>query len=425
MKKKIGFSLALLVLCSTISVFAAPEQPTISANTTTPVGDQDVDLTLSEFVSPENELLQITYWQISYVPDFSEIHTTIAYNFDTFPGTEEEMSQFTLENDYLPFELPVYVRGAYEDLAQQVSPWSEPVEIILSRPEGLSLVYSEDFNSTEMGSLPSGWEEFNVNPARPNPPEENQGTSDFFNPILQTWAVLPYDFLLPLPWYPTWADKEANPPEYVETDLPLVEGNLVHSDTANFDSQTTYYEAHLLSPEIDLTGVTVVFVQFNTNYVQNQDNIAVVEYTLDNGSVNMPEVPTHGSSPELPGQPVGSWRPLVYFMDIDDLVFFEGSVDPAATLLLEADGTGFLYEDYVFAKDTVPYESLGEYITGVMNDSRTDGKRFMKFSLPELDNQSSVRFRWMMMGTYSWYFGFDSFEIWGVSETPVSNWALY
>lgn len=420
--------LLALAVCMVIATPAMSqvETPTLSVSTNTPSGIESVDLSITPFSSTSGSLLQQSQWEVALDDAFTMIYAQNVYDFETdLDLSDAEFAQWSIENSLMPFGTPLYIRARWVDDLGNESDWSNTEMVTLSAPEGLSLIWSEDFDSTPQGSLPEGWVEFNSNPERPDPPAVNEGSSNFYNPELISWTVVDYDFLLPLPWYPTWADKVANPRGLVETELNIVSGGVIHSDSANFDSATTYYEAHVLTPEIDLTGVTDVFVTFNFNYVQNQDNIAVVEYTLDGGSVDMPAAPEHGSAPERTGSPVGSWYPVVYHLDTPDVILFDGAVDAEATLLNAADGTEFLWDDYVFARETTPYSELGAFIEPRVNDSATDGKRFMKFSLPELDNQASVKFRWAYMGTYSWYCGFDNFQIWGVSETSVNDWSLF
>lgn len=403
-----------------------PDRPTLGVSSTNPSGIDSVTLSMSDVT-----LFDVwgSNWQVALDENFELIHIDLSRALETVPA-EEDLIRLPLETGYFAFGWTYYARARWSDEYGMFSPWSNTVSFTMAPGifDQLSLIFLEDFENTPTFALPDGWETFHSNPARPDPPSENVGTSDFYNPELQSWTVVEYDYLLQLPWYPTWANKTANPPGPVETHLGLIDGKSVHADTANFDSATAYYEAHLLSPEFDLTGVTEVHIAFNSNYVQNQDNIAVFEYTLDGGAVDMPNIPTHGELPDRVGAPVGTWHPVVYYLDLisgDVILRGDGSVDAAASLLQIAPGTSFMYEDYVFARATYSHDQLSPFISPRRDDYRMDGKRFERFHIPQLDNQPSVRFRWMIMGTYSWYWGFDDFQIWGVSETPVSDWSLY
>lgn len=427
-----GSYLTVFLLCFGGVAFAqAQPAPTLTLSPAEPSGLDDVTLAIT---GVDTGVIAASNWEVAIDPAFEKVHISVTRNIEN-TLSDEELVSVTLQNSFFPLGQTFHARVSYADDTQVSSDWSNTVSFTMAAGElaNLNVVYSEDFEGTEVFTLPEGWEEFNVNPDPVDPPEPNvsylidfYSSGAFWNPQLKSWTVVEYgDFLFGLPWYPTWENKDENSRGVVETDMNLAQGKLVHSDSASFDSNTAYYEAHLLSPEIDLTGVTDVVVAFNSNYVQNQDNIVVVEYTLDGGSVDMPSTPEHGTQPERPGTPTGTWYPVLYYMDVVDVMVFDGVVDMEGTLLGTADGTEFFYEDYVFAKAHISYEDLAPFMQPRIDDNATDGKRFERIRLPGLDNQSSVRFRWMMMGTYSWYFGFDNFQILGVGGVAVDDWSLY
>ncbi|RJP22515.1 MAG: hypothetical protein C4527_21675 [Candidatus Omnitrophota bacterium] len=405
-------------------VVSGPVKPSITVHPANPSGMDDIHLNGSEFRSMDNNFIAGSKWEVSLDSAFQKILITRTFTIEN-TISDEQFTQIELENSYFPLNRTIYARVAYTDDAGLTSPWSDTVSFTIGGLGNRWIVYSENFEKTEVNQLPVGWEEFNINPERPDPPAVNDGANDFYYPQLKTWSVQDYDYLMQLPWYPTWEDKASNPPGVVETDLRIVEGKSAHADTANFDSATAYYEAHLLSPEIDLSGVTDVVVAFHSNYVQNQDNIVIVEYTLDGGSVDMPETPPHGELPVSPGKPIGKWHPILYYMDSNLVQYFDAVIDAELTLIQSAEGLTFLYDDYVFAKEDHTYAELAPFVKPRINDHISDSKRFERMAIPALDNQPSVRIRWMVMGTYSWYYGFDNFQIWGVGGTPVENWSLY
>ena len=69
-------------------------------------------------------------------------------------------------------------------------------------------------------------------------------------------------------------------------------------------------------------------------------------------------------------------------------------------------------------------ESLAPHISGRVNDSQTESKRYELHRLPEADNQSKVRIRFAMNGTWSWYWAVDNFGLYSIEETPTTAPAI-
>ncbi len=251
-------------------------------------------------------------------------------------------------------------------------------------PETLKVVWSEDFESTAEGSLPSGWNEVNYT--------EPGGNEQFL-----TWAVQSYD---------TIAGIGGN-----RVNEPVVDGNSCYADSDGYGSP--YYEAHLTTPSIDLSGVTNVYLVYDSNYMQNQDNIGVLEYSIDGGTVG--------------DDVTGTWLPIAYLMDTADIFLdADGNIDAIATLEAEADGSGFAYGDYAYAMLTgMTEEDIAPYISARINDDTSESKRHEIYRLPEADNQSNVVITWLNMGTFSWFWGLDNVQIWGDDGTSVADWSLY
>ncbi len=65
-------------------------------------------------------------------------------------------------------------------------------------------------------------------------------------------------------------------------------------------------------------------------------------------------------------------------------------------------------------------ESLSPHISGRVNDSQTESKRFELHRLPQADNQAKVRIRFAMNGTWSWYWAVDNFGLYSIEETPTT-----
>jgi hypothetical protein len=140
-------------------------------------------------------------------------------------------------------------------------------------------------------------------------------------------------------------------------------------------------------------------MSFSSLYEQNQDNIGVVEYSVDGGN---------------------NWLPVIYYIDMADgggdiKYKADGTVDAVLTLTSANNDTanwttngiakGDKYGDAVAAPIT---DALGVYIAPRVNDNSTVDKRVEVFSLPQASRKSDVRLRFAQIGTGSWYFGVDN-----------------
>jgi len=404
-----------------IHAFAqAPEAPTLSIDTNTPTGLESVQLTGSELVSPSGEFHNKTILTVAVDENFETIYYTETIDIlqETPIVEDEDLINLVIENSQLPTGRTLYARIQYEDSLEQLSDFSNTVEITLQPFENLTLIYSEDFESYDVDSVPEGWEAIHTTPDM-----DPEGTYDYHNPQLQSWSIQDLDFLYTLVYFPGWDGGETGMDDVLPIDsvLKIADGKSLHSDSGDYVSESPVYEANVLSPVFDFTDVTDIVLAFNSNYLQNQDNIAVLEYTLDGGSVDISQYP------DLPGQPTGTWHPVSYYMDQSAVEYWEGGIDGLVSLEKQSDGTPYFYFDYTFADDNESYstEDLGPYILPRLDDGTVDGKRWERFRLPNCDNQPSVRFRWMMQGTWSWYWGIDNVQIWGISSTPVMDWSIY
>ena len=161
----------------------------------------------------------------------------------------------------------------------------------------------------------------------------------------------------------------------------------------------------LTTSDYDLAGSEDVLLAFNSLWEQNQDSIAVVEFSTDKGT---------------------TWQPVAYFLHSVDVRKDEaGKVDVEATFNTEysdvarytdeqGNELGGTYGAFVAA----PLQpSLGAYVQGRVDDSPVDGKRVEVFRLPGADNQKSVRFRLAHAGTDSWYWGIDNFGLYSIATS--------
>ena len=372
----------------------APMDPTVPNTPTISVSDtsafENVIFTCSDFAAGGDLTHVRTSWQIA----IDEAFETIVMSEDR----TTDMTTLLVDNSRLAFGLTYYARVLHSASNGKNSEFSAPVIFSLTAPSGLKTILSEDFESVAPGDLPSGWHAVNFSDA---------GGNEGF----ESWAVWPLETLNEMEYYPDYADAE---PSIYDSATPIVTGNSLHADSGGYGDP--YFEAHVISPEYDLSGVSDVYIVFNSDYLQNQDNIAALEFTIVGG--NMDEG----------GAVSGTWLPVVYYLDTADITYDDqGNVDAEATFDPNniADGTMYGYVDYIFAPQSMALTELAPYIVARFDDSTANSKRFERFRLPQADNQSSVRFRWTYMGTWSWYWGIDDLQIWGDDGTDISDWALY
>ena len=154
----------------------------------------------------------------------------------------------------------------------------------------------------------------------------------------------------------------------------------------------------VFTSDYNLTGRSNLWVSFHSSYIQNQDSIASLEYSIDGGA---------------------NWLPILYMLDdqngtADVHRFPDGTVDAVDTLETSVDGGaayGLNYGAFIGAPIT---QALAPYISGRINDDSIESHRVEIFPLPAADNQAKVRFRFMQAGTGSWYWGIDNFGIYSI-----------
>jgi hypothetical protein len=348
-----------------------PAKPSFTVSPLNPSVNDDVALTGSVFNSPSNLGLQKSEWQIAGDTNFANL----------LISTEIDDTTVTLLNKDLPMDVTLYARLRYVDDANQYSDYSDTVTFKLAPPAGTKRIFFEDFESTDEGSLPTDWKDVNFN--------------DADGGVYTTWSVVTTE---------TLTSYGSN-----RVDIPVFNGKSVYTESDRFGG---LQDDHLFSKRYNLSGVKDVWVSFSSNYLQNQDNIAVLEYSVDGGDLNDSR------------EPQGTWLPVLYYLDVADITYgADGTADATQTFRDEnvADGTQFAYNYWVFAK---PLSDLGPYIAAGRDDSKVN-KSYLKFRLSSADKQSSVVLRWSNMGTGSWFWGLDDVAIYGNDGTGVSDWSLF
>jgi hypothetical protein len=155
----------------------------------------------------------------------------------------------------------------------------------------------------------------------------------------------------------------------------LISGNFAYAESDNRGGNQVQM---LFSPDFNLTGRTNIYLSFHSIYEQNQDNIASVEYSIDEGA---------------------TWLPALYMIDQDDAIRDgSGGVDAELTLNTpQGDGAyGMSYGTWIGATIS---PALAPFISLRVNDNPTESKRVEFLRLAQADNQSKVRLRFMQAGT--------------------------
>ncbi len=300
-----------------------------------------------------------------------------------------------VEEYKLTFNDPTATGGTREAvLSYTVAPYAD---YVLPDP-----IWLETFDTVAEGAMPAGWT--TVTPLEPS------GSEDLMNPGSDSylvWVVISKQRVADIGTAGGWnAAHRLNTPEAYINGVRI--DSLIQNQFAYHESDTrggSQY-AELFTPNVNLTGKTDIYLVYHSIYTQNQDNIAGVEYSVDNGT---------------------TWLPVVYMVDKDDLLMKgDGSVDAEATLTaaradtaqyidpMTSETIGLTYGAFVkAARDTWP--NLTEYVSGRINDDQMESKRIERFRLPQADNKSQVKVRFFQAGTGSWFFGVDSVGFYSIT----------
>ena len=271
-----------------------------------------------------------------------------------------------------------------------------------------SPIYQETFDTTDEGGLPTGWTQTNATTVVNDSLDLLDRTSDSY----LGWTVLDRSRFN--------TDNAPFDTRRLMVSVGYLNGvlvtNLINDHCAYAASDGRPGSGNqiqmLFSPDFDLSGKTNIYLAYNSIYTQNQDNLGAVEYSIDQGS---------------------TWLPIIYMLDAsgtspggyDIVTNALGQVDGEATFTQARtdtpkvdDGAGgtrytFWYE-FVEAR---PLSSLGPYVSGRWNDDQSESKRIEVFRVSSADNQAKVRFRFVQVGTGSWYFGIDDFGLYSIAPT--------
>lgn len=282
----------------------------------------------------------------------------------------------------------------YEDnsAGKQTNTWSFTVQyyqsVTLPAP-----IYIETFDGVAEGEIPSGWTVTN------NTVEINSGF-DLTDPLSDSYMNFVVIGSNTLYSVAKFDHRRFNHPPIVlngEIVDSLINTNVFWCDSDQRSGKQVFVG---FTQDYDLTGKSNVFVAWKSSYEQNQDNIASVEYSVDQGV---------------------TWLPVIYYLDDQnqsaDIIRTNGVIDITATLgtARSDQADGLAYSNFIGA---VVSTNLIPYIAGRINDDTRDGKRIEVVRISKADNASTVRFRFGYAGTASWYWGIDDFGLYSIN-TPV------
>jgi hypothetical protein len=297
----------------------------------------------------------------------------------------------------------------FSDNATPAAFITNTVQFVVANYQSIDLpqpLYFEDFESTPEGSLPAGWT--NLSFTEITNPDEDLGNLD--SATYARWTVVDSDRFLgsfvtysnpdnPDDWETDYQRVLNYSPNYVVANRLVKEfasGKFAFGNSGYRNGASQVLD--LYTPDFNLTGHTNVHLAFNSIWEQNQDSIAGVEYSTDQGA---------------------TWKPVIYMIDRNDLITNNAALDAIATLNEEhgdvaryTDNEGIEHGGTYGAFIKAPInQSLAPFISGRIDDDSRDSKRIELFRLPGADNQANVRFRFFHAGTDSWYFGIDNFGL--------------
>ncbi|MFO1513505.1 MAG: hypothetical protein U1F83_11410 [Verrucomicrobiota bacterium] len=281
-----------------------------------------------------------------------------------------------------------------------VAPW---VNINLGAP-----VYLETFDGVAEGVLPSGWTPQNFTDLDSVPGNDlNNFHSDSFldwttvsrSTVSNWFAVTPDggDFVSIFNVAPNQVINNAVVTNLISTNFIIA----VSDRTSDSQKQIQY----LFTSDYNLSGQNNVYLAFDSIWVQNQDSMAAVEYSINGGT---------------------TWLPVQYMLDGGDILRdASGSIDASNTFAtVHADvpttlaTTGGNYGLFIGVAQN-QWASLAPYLSARGDDNQTASKKLEIIRLPQADNQPAVRFRLANEGSYSWYWAIDNFGLYSLPTVPA------
>ena len=364
---------------------AKPTQPVATAPAEATAFAKQVTVTSSAFkgyAAVDTHALSI--WQIATGSAFTA-DAGLAAPMRTV-SSATSLTSVTFGTEQLTPGSTYYVSVQYQDQTGAKSDFSVPVAVkIAALPTPIAL---ETFESTADYSVPTGWTATNMSDGTGAADPADINSDTYMN-----WVVVPFSTLQTLGG---GRDNTA-----------VVTGKSLYAESDNRSGNQIQV---IVTPDYNLTGKNNIYLGLKSSYVQNQDSMAVAEYSIDKGA---------------------NWLPIVYMINdktsnTDIVRNADGSIDAVKTLTTTAGDIAKVidpasgarvaagkYADFILAK---PIESLGPYISGRIDDDKAESMRYERYRLTSADNQANVRIRFVQAGTGSWWWGLDDVGIYSASE---------
>ena len=269
-------------------------------------------------------------------------------------------------------------------------------------------LYLETFDELAEGALPAGWSVANfTDPDIVPGPDLNNFHSDTYldwtvvsRSTVSNWFTVTPDgnyFTSIFNVAPNQVINNALVTNLVSTNFIIA----VSDRNASYDYKQIDY---VFTGDYNLSGKANVYLAFDNIYIQNQNNIASVEYSINGGA---------------------TWLPALYMLDgVDVLRDSAGNIDAWKSLAtvysdvpnvdLGSAHNGY-YGQYIGVKSNL-WSTLAPFLSARGDDDETASKRMEFIRLAQADNQPAVRFRMAMAGAYGWYFGIDDFGLYSITS---------
>ncbi len=317
----------------------------------------------------------------------------------------------------------------YTDTGAPARSYTNQVQFIVANYVNILLpepIVFEDFDHTPEGSLPAGWAAANLDGLRDPASEPNLTITNVDSAAYTNWTVVDVERFTgefdvysryfngnppPFDWTTDYQRVLATNPSNVVNGVfqrKLATGRMAFANSG-YRNDALGQVLYLFSPDFDLTGKADVYLSFHSLWEQNQDSIAAVEYSIDQGA---------------------SWLPIVYMLHgpdvatnldgtIDALTTFSASWSDVAHYVDPVTGNteGGFYGAFI-GVDSNRWATLAPHISPRVDDNTTESKRVELFRLPHADNQPKVRLRFAHAGTDSWYFGVDDVGLYSLTKPP-------
>jgi len=266
------------------------------------------------------------------------------------------------------------------------------------------------------GPLPTGWTVSNLTTT------DNPGFSldDRDSDSYKDWVLVSSNR------FASWgANRTTIPPIVVNGQLlsSLASGNIMWAESDQRCGSCNGQYQEMYTPDLDCSGKSNVYVSWYSIYMQNQDNMNLCEYSVDQGTNWFPVrymfcTAGNGENSDIYYTNDASGKPVIdvgaTFSTIDSSRNFSFFTPYAAT-------NYGCYLKAPISTDLIPY------IVGYTNDAVDrgqfpyNGMEVVVVRVPHADGQSKVRFRFLDDGTSSWYWGIDNFGLYEINTPNITS----